>query len=108
LLYRGGEWRRLDAEGVILGVTEEFSFEQREVVLREADVLALYTDGVTEAMDTQEELFGEGRLKQVIATNARASSEEIAHAIVQAVTEFAAGESQHDDITLVVLKLTSE
>ena len=108
LLYRGGEWRRLDAEGVILGVTEEFSFEQREVVLREADVLALYTDGVTEAMNTQEELFGEGRLKQVIATNARASSEEIAHAIVQAVTEFAAGESQHDDITLIVLKLTSE
>jgi len=108
LLYGHGEWDALEADGIILGVEEEATFEQREVTLREGDVLVLYTDGITEAMNDLEELFGEERLKEVIAANAGGSAEEIGRAVVQAVNQYVADEPQYDDITLVVLKVCSE
>ena len=107
LLLRQGQWLALEAEGIILGVDENASFEQREVTLEEGDLLALYTDGVTEAINDADQLFGTDRLKAVLAANARASSEEIARTVVAAVTDFARGQPQHDDITLVLLKVVS-
>lgn len=108
LLCRGETWETLEADGIILGVDEGADFEQRETTLREGDVLVLYTDGVTEAMNDSEELFGEARLREVITEHAQASAEEIAHLVVQAAEDFSDGQPQHDDITLIVLKVSSE
>lgn len=108
LLWRAGAWETLEADGIILGVEEGVNFEQREITLREDDVLVLYTDGVTEAMNEAEELFGEERLKEVIAEHAQASAQEIARQVVRATREFSHGQPQHDDITLIILKVSSE
>jgi sigma-B regulation protein RsbU (phosphoserine phosphatase) len=108
LLLREGRWQALEADGIILGVDENASFEQRELTLEEADLLVLYTDGVTEAINAAEQLFGVERLKAVLAANAASSCEEIAHTAVRAVGDFAHGRPQHDDITLVLVKVVSE
>jgi len=108
LLLREGRWQALEADGIILGVDEDAHFEQREVTLEEGDLLVLYTDGVTEALNTAEQLFGVERLKAVLTANAARSCEEIAHTVVRAVGDFASGRPQHDDITLVLLKVVSE
>lgn len=108
VLYSRGQWEALQADGIILGVDENASFEQREKALREGDVLVLYTDGITEAMNDADELFGEGRLREVIAAHAADLAEEIADEVVQSVSDFVGGQPQHDDIALVVLKVCSE
>ena len=68
----------------------------------------LYTDGVTEAINGDDEAFGEERLAQVVAQGRDLSAESLASHIVDAVAEFAGGHPQFDDITLVVLKRLGE
>jgi sigma-B regulation protein RsbU (phosphoserine phosphatase) len=63
----------------------------------------MYTDGVTEAMNIQGELFGTERLEAVIKQNSNASSEELVEHIIREVQEFTSGAPQSDDITLLIL-----
>jgi serine phosphatase RsbU (regulator of sigma subunit) len=106
LLYRAatGEIESLHAPGIVLGIVPEARFEQRVTALEPGDVLCLYTDGVTEAMNGARQLFDEERLLEVLRRTHHLSPDEIADRIIEAVTNFAAGAAQTDDITLVVLK----
>jgi len=94
----------LKAKGIALGVTDEVDLQSVRVDLRPGDVLVLYTDGVTEAINDREEEFGEQRLLRVIMENRALTADEILAKILAAITAFAGDRPQHDDITLMVLR----
>ena len=68
-------------------------------------MLIAYTDGVTEALSISDEEFGEERLQQTLCSVAHSSANDIREAVVERVKGWAAGAPQHDDLTLMVLKV---
>ena len=104
LLYRANqdELIELTRTGMVLGLFEAVDFEQRTVQLDPADFILLYTDGVSEAMDAHNREFGKERLRRVLLDNRRASAEDVAEAIEQALTAFTGEAAPSDDITFVI------
>ncbi|MCO5246635.1 MAG: SpoIIE family protein phosphatase [Anaerolineae bacterium] len=100
--------QELRAKGIILGVFDEIVIEERRIQLGDQDVLVLYTDGVTEALDSAEGMFGTQRLIEVVKSTAAGSASEIANAIVDAYNRFTADSEQSDDVTFVVIKRTGD
>ncbi len=98
--------KRLKTGGIPLGMLPDFSFEQESVSLEDDSILVAYSDGVTEAMNVQEEMFGEERIAAVIDQHKLAPASEIIDHLVSAVKTFAAGHPQSDDITVVVMRRT--
>jgi sigma-B regulation protein RsbU (phosphoserine phosphatase) len=107
LLYRAGSDRfeSLDATGPLLGTFESATYKERYVEIQPGDVLALYTDGVTEAIGPQEELFGEERLREVIRARRGEPAGLLVRGIWEAVQAFQGGEPD-DDLTVVAVKGT--
>src|SRR5215813_6512804 len=103
LLRSDNALERLDSTATVLGLFNEWdcSIIEREMI--SGDVLALYTDGITESFNQNGEEFGEQRLVAAMRQNRDLSSEGLLAAIVQDVQQFSAQE-QHDDITLIVAK----
>jgi serine phosphatase RsbU (regulator of sigma subunit) len=95
------EW--LDSTSTVLGLFEEVPIHVAEVQLHPSDVFVLYTDGVTEATNPQDEEFGEQRLIEVLTRCSALSASELTRAVCSAVEQFSPGE-QFDDITLVVAR----
>jgi serine phosphatase RsbU (regulator of sigma subunit)/HAMP domain-containing protein len=93
----------LDTSGVLLGILPEARYESRETAVRPGDVLVLYTDGITEARRTDGELFGEQRLAAAVAVAGAGTPEEIAGAVMHAISEWA-GAGQRDDRALAVIR----
>jgi len=96
--------RLLKAKGIALGVIDEIDLQSVKVDLKPGDVLVLYTDGVTEAINASDEEFGEERLLQVIAENRTRPAQEILDRVLAAITAHAGNQPQFDDITLMVLR----
>jgi sigma-B regulation protein RsbU (phosphoserine phosphatase) len=96
---------RLDkAGGTVVGLLPECAYEQAEVCLTPGDLLVIYTDGFSEAMNPQLEEWGENRLINAIAAcNGLPAKDSIAR-IMQAADAFASGAPQSDDMTLVILR----
>lgn len=90
--------------GFILAGMEGVKYRMNEFKLEPGDCVYLYTDGVTEAINTEEELYGEGRLLAVLNKNAEKGVEEICRAVKKDVDVFAGEAPQFDDITMVCLK----
>ena len=99
-----GSMRLLETGGTVLSILEDFPFEEEKVELKQGDILMVFSDGVTEAMNAEEELFGEERLEKVIEKHRSASAASIIDEIVTAVREFAGPTPQADDITMIVVK----
>jgi phosphoserine phosphatase RsbU/P len=95
---------RLKTGGVPLGILEEFPFEEEEVEMQPGDLIVVYSDGVTEAWNTEEIAFGEERLSEVLHQHHDKSASELIDAIFAAVKRHAGSAPQADDITLVVLR----
>lgn len=106
LLYRAGqdELIELTRTGMALGLFDTFDFEQRAVRLDPADFILLYTDGVSEAMDARNRMFGEERLRRILLDNRQASAEDMAEAVERALTAFAGAAAPSDDITFVIAR----
>jgi sigma-B regulation protein RsbU (phosphoserine phosphatase) len=100
----GAEVVTLTAKGIVLGILEDVSLEERHIYVRPGDILALYTDGVTEPINAQHEEFGQQRLVEAIANNCERTCPEIVRAIGAAVSEFVGGQDPFDDYTLVGIK----
>ncbi|HII76886.1 MAG TPA: SpoIIE family protein phosphatase [Methanolinea sp.] len=92
--------------GIVLGAVENREYSSRIVTIGPGDVIVMYTDGVTESINTAEELFGEDRLNAIIRENAGLSAKEILEQILLAVQDYTSGMPQFDDITLLVIKGT--
>lgn len=99
----------LTPKGVALGLDDGDVFdavlEEREYKLREGDLLVFYTDGFTEARNNNDEEFGESRLLQTVAMAKEKSSEQIINAVVHETKIFIGDVQQHDDMTMVVVKV---
>jgi len=105
ILIRGNEVKTLSAEeGLAMGLFEsEFSDEKMDLV--KGDVLVLYTDGVTEAMSPRGEEFEMERLSEIIKKNRDLTCKEIVNLIYSEVKKFSKNAPQHDDITVVAVKV---
>jgi serine phosphatase RsbU (regulator of sigma subunit) len=95
----------LRAEGIPIGMFADSQFAATTFQLAEDDVLVAYTDGITEAANPSGELWGLERLTSLVQSCARMAPSEIVERILAEVSDFANGEAQHDDITLVVMKV---
>ena len=95
---------RLREGGTVIGVGNGFEYEQSTIRLKPGDVLVVYSDGVTEAMDLDKEQFGEEKLRNLITENAAMPAGKLIEEILRAVKEHSAEAPQHDDITALVVK----
>lgn len=100
-----GTFFELPLTGIAVGVMPDAEYEQKEIELHSGDIIVLYTDGVTEAINEQNEMFGEMRLKNIIENNTLNSVEQIISTIIDEVNVFAGNQPQFDDITLMVIKV---
>jgi serine phosphatase RsbU (regulator of sigma subunit) len=91
--------------GPVIGLFEGCAYEQGSIEIRSGDLLLAYTDGLTEALNLAGEEFGEERLQEVITQAAQLSAEEIRGSVVRCVQSWCAGAPQHDDLTLIVVKV---
>jgi len=99
----------LKTGGTVLGFLDNSDYKDETVSLDPGDICVIYSDGITEAMDTLENEFGEERLEVIIKKNMTLSSGEIIEKIFEAVNEHSGNVPQSDDITVVVIKrITSE
>ena len=95
---------RLDTGGTVLGVVDNFPYEEEVVPVGLGDLLVIFSDGITEAFDIDENQFGEKRLEDVIEKYKSEPAAAIIEHIVDAVEEYAGDAPQADDLTLVVIK----
>jgi sigma-B regulation protein RsbU (phosphoserine phosphatase) len=96
--------RELDGHGILMGAFDQIELEECSMELAPGDMLVLFTDGVTEAMDAEHQPFGEERLQQAVAAAAGANAQKMLEAITSAVEAHVGIAPQSDDITLVVMK----
>jgi serine phosphatase RsbU (regulator of sigma subunit) len=96
------EW--LHSTGTVLGLFKEWASPTVECQLQPGDILALYTDGVTESCNDTQEEFGEQRLTKSLRRHREQAAQSIVASIVADVQQFSSSEEQHDDITLIVAK----
>jgi sigma-B regulation protein RsbU (phosphoserine phosphatase) len=91
---------------IALGVVDSASYREARVHLAAGDVLLLFTDGVTEAINATSELFSDDRLLKTLGEAARRPAKDIVEHVVAGVRAFAGGTAQEDDITLLALRYT--
>ena len=110
VLLRGGQASWLPVKpGLVLGISEDVNFAVQETAFEKGDLLLLYTDGVTEAMNEKDGLFGNDRLINVLSVKAKEaiesfiSPEELVKAVANAIEQFAENAEQADDITMLAL-----
>ncbi len=91
-------------DGIALGVMADYDYAGTKTRLEPGDTLFIFTDGVTEAANPEEELYGEPRIAKLLAGLSRKAPEKLADAVMAAVEEFAGEAPQADDITLLVIR----
>jgi len=92
-------------KGYPLGLLENSAYSTEIIAAEPGDLLFMYTDGITEAMNAQREQYGIERMKKVIKDCCRESCEEISRAITADIEKFTSDEPQHDDMTLLSIRL---
>lgn len=107
-----GQARYLSPAGLGLGMTSAKIFDRsirlEEVRIQPGDALILYSDGLTEAMNEKQELYGEDRLKTIVERSINGSAAHLLDQIRADVAAFTGAEPAHDDMTIVVLQAGSE
>jgi sigma-B regulation protein RsbU (phosphoserine phosphatase) len=96
---------RLRLGGPIIGTFLDGPYEQETIQLQSGDVLVVYTDGVTEALNPAGVEFGEDKLRSIVIESLRLPARQSAEEIIARVLRWQGRASQHDDITLIVVKV---
>jgi phosphoserine phosphatase RsbU/P len=107
LLRADGSVERLAPTGAVLGVHQEFTFEEQSTILAPGDMLLLYTDGVTEAENGQGEMFEEDRLIDFTQSHRSEPLSGLLDDLVGRVRQFSKGGILDDDLTLMALRITA-
>jgi sigma-B regulation protein RsbU (phosphoserine phosphatase) len=107
LVRHDGTLELLETGGLLLGVIPGATYEKGRVILGQGDILAFFTDGITEAMSPQGEEWGEERLEPLLIEARHASAQDILDRVRSAVADF----TEHapvlsDDVTMLVVKAT--
>ena len=108
IVHAGGTMEQLAAGGLPLGIMANADFREGKTRLHPGDVLVIYSDGVSEAVNPNGEEFGPTRLYETVARNLDASAAGIRDRIESALTKFCQGTPAADDITLVICKRNAE
>ncbi len=96
--------QRLITTGGLLGIIPKQKFKVENIRMHKGDILVLFTDGITEAMDENHNLYTEQRLGNLIRENKNLSAKELAFAIIEDVNKFSAKSDINDDKTIIVVK----
>jgi serine phosphatase RsbU (regulator of sigma subunit)/dihydrofolate reductase len=107
LRKEGGAWQvfRLGDGGPVIGLLADSAYKEQMLQLLPGDILLAFTDGISEAMSAAEDEWGEDRLIAEAQAHADVNAEELMQRLFRAADAFAAGTPQHDDMTIVVLRL---
>ncbi|HKV46798.1 MAG TPA: SpoIIE family protein phosphatase [Candidatus Acidoferrales bacterium] len=96
---------RLDTGGPVIGLMEGWEYSQGTIELQPGDVFLAYTDGISEAMNAADEEWGEERMRSAVLANQHARAQGLIEQLMSSADEFVAGAPQHDDMTLIVVRL---
>jgi sigma-B regulation protein RsbU (phosphoserine phosphatase) len=99
------EVQELPAGGTVIGLFPKAEYEEGLIALRPGDLLAVFTDGVTEALNPAEEEFGEERLKHLLRNVVHLAVDEISARIASELKSWISDAAQYDDLTFVLLKV---
>jgi len=107
LVKASGKWRALKTGGLLLGVFDKQQYKSETVNLEKGDVVLFYTDGLTDAHTPLPHRveFGEERILDFLLEHRHLRASAIIEAFLNQIKEFTAGAHQHDDLTLVVIKV---
>ena len=104
ILVSGSTVRRLETGGLICGLFEHATYEEETVQLQPGDVLLIFSDGISEALNAAGDEFGDDRILICMQQHARAGVGEVLECLVQTVKRFASDTVQSDDMTAVVVR----
>lgn len=110
LLLRAGsgDMEHLKSTGPILGLSPESRFARGTAALHPGDILILYSDGVTEALNELDDFYGDERLEELVTRLRDAPASAICDAVFADVDRFAGERNQNDDITVVAIRVTAD
>lgn len=104
LVKENQETTELESTGLILGIFEDSEYSEEQARLNPGDVLLLYSDGITEAMNPEMEMYGTNRLRNLLQKNQKKSASQIGELILNDIELHSEGATQSDDITLLIIK----
>jgi sigma-B regulation protein RsbU (phosphoserine phosphatase) len=96
---------RLEVGGTVVGLLESFAYEQGSISLQMGDTLVAFTDGISEAMNSSDEEWGETRMMVAIQQCDNMNADQLMQQIFTDADQFVAGAKQHDDMTVVILRV---
>jgi sigma-B regulation protein RsbU (phosphoserine phosphatase) len=99
-----GPPHRLSTGGLVLSIMEDFPYQEDVARLLPGDVVVVYSDGITEAVDPRQVQFGDQKIESVVSERRSLGAAGIIDAIISAVREHAGSAPQADDMTIVVIK----
>jgi sigma-B regulation protein RsbU (phosphoserine phosphatase) len=107
LWYRraSADVQRLDARGDLIGVMDDPVFEERTVQLRHRDAVVFYTDGLIESRNEQNEVFGEGRIAELLTARPKTTSVELLDDLDNRLSSFCRTTDLGDDVTCIALRI---
>ncbi|MBO0724134.1 MAG: SpoIIE family protein phosphatase [Blastocatellia bacterium] len=107
LVKASGKWRALKTGGLLLGVFDKQQYKSESLSLEKGDVVLFYTDGLTDAHTPLPHRveFGEERILDFLVEHRHMRATAIIEAFLNHIKEFTTGAHQHDDLTLVVIKV---
>jgi phosphoserine phosphatase RsbU/P len=104
-VLRGNEIHSLDGGGPVIGLLPDAIYEECHLILQPGDLMLAYTDGISEALNLQDQEWGEERMVAAARAHLPESASTILRHIVTEADRFAASAPQHDDMTLLLMKL---
>jgi sigma-B regulation protein RsbU (phosphoserine phosphatase) len=102
---RDGKIEIIEATGLPLGLFDDAEYDEFTFNPKPGDMFVFFSDGILDAQNKAHELFGRGRLEQIIAANCPLSADAVVDAIFKAVAEHAGSEDAFDDQTVVVMRV---
>ena len=106
LIFRADELIRLETGGPVVGLLPAVRYEQGSIQLEPGDLLIAFTDGISEAMNHADEEWTVERLVDCVRDAGEMSCRDLIHHVIAAADSFAAGAKQHDDMTIIVARIT--
>jgi sigma-B regulation protein RsbU (phosphoserine phosphatase) len=105
LLLRDGKIKDLAGGNLVLGADPAEPYEQFTIDLKSGDTLLLYTDGLVEANNEKNEIFGRSRVTEALARGPQTSADAIAQHVLEEMRKFCGNQKQRDDITMTVARI---
>lgn len=104
LINSDKEVTRLTKGGTVLGFIEDYQYEEDSIKLKTGDTIIIYSEGITEALNEQDEEFGEDMLLAILTENINSTADVLIEKVFDAVKIFVKDVPERDDITIVVIK----